>query len=84
MRVRWSLLALCGCPEHCDLDVSQHGCIAVTRRCEQGGIRSLTEQVTVASAAGFKKKAVGRRLIADLWTTNRQDARLADSFTQKI
>jgi hypothetical protein len=40
--------------------------------------------VTVASAAGFKKKAVGRRVIADLWTTNRQDARLADSFTQKI
>src|SRR3954447_14794192 len=57
---------------------------AVTRRGAQAGIRSLTEQVTVASAAGFKKKTVGRRVIADLWTTNRQDARVADSFTQKI
>jgi hypothetical protein len=59
---------------------------AVTRRCEQGWHPEFCgDKRPPHPAARFRKeKTVGRRATADLWTTNRQDACLANQFTKKF
>src|SRR5215207_11587474 len=55
-------------------------------RCEHGGIRNLTGDATAASlpATRFRKENCVRRAGADLWTTNRPDARLANRLTKNL
>jgi hypothetical protein len=87
-RVRWRLLARCCDPKRSDpsdlVSRSTTNCTDRTVRArwypESYGI---SEHCITSRSSLQKRKTVGRRASADLWTTNRPDARLAKRLTKK-